>query len=300
MEEMAWKQPDMARVTKTYKRKSTELPHGPFIEKSCSNRKSLSQAALSSMPIVSPLQTKNPRRNQLSARWQQLWLLALAQQQKLNDALCRLEELKGFANFDFDVWQRKYMMNHRRSCIMDFFRSTDKDQDAKITHQEFMDGILASKFPTTKLEVTAVADIFDRDGDGYIDCYEFVAALHPNKDAYRPTTDADKIEDECLVLGETPQILIPYLSWWWQITRQAAHCKCGRSFQVEQIGENKYWFGDSQQLRLLCILQSTVLVCMGGGWMTLDEFLQILAEHEDGPTLNSERDSSCQREPPRE
>lgn len=53
-----------------------------------------------------------------------------------------------------------------------------------------------SEFPTTKLEMTAVADIFDRDGDGYIDYYEFVAALHPNKDAYRPTTDADKIEDE--------------------------------------------------------------------------------------------------------
>lgn len=61
-----------------------------------------------------------------------------------------------------------------------------------------------SEFPTTKLEMTAVADIFDRDGDGYIDYYEFVAALHPNKDAYRPTTDADKIEDEvihCHVCG---------------------------------------------------------------------------------------------------
>ena len=55
---------------------------------------------------------------------------------------------------------------------------------------------LSSEFPTSKLEMTAVADIFDRDGDGYIDYYEFVAALHPNKDAYRPTTDADKIEDE--------------------------------------------------------------------------------------------------------
>lgn len=53
-----------------------------------------------------------------------------------------------------------------------------------------------AEFPTSKLEMTAVADIFDRDGDGYIDYYEFVAALHPNKDAYRPTTDADKIEDE--------------------------------------------------------------------------------------------------------
>lgn len=46
-----------------------------------------------------------------------------------------------------------------------------------------------------------MADIFDRDGDGYIDYYEFVAALHPNKDAYRPTTDADKIEDEVWIIG---------------------------------------------------------------------------------------------------
>jgi hypothetical protein len=46
--------------------------------------------------------------------------------------------------------------------------------------------------------MSAVADIFDRDGDGYIDYYEFVAALHPNKDAYKPVTDADKIEDEVL------------------------------------------------------------------------------------------------------
>lgn len=56
-----------------------------------------------------------------------------------------------------------------------------------------------SEFPTSRLEMSAVADIFDRDGDGYIDYYEFVAALHPNKDAYKPITDADKIEDEVLV-----------------------------------------------------------------------------------------------------
>uniref|UniRef100_A0A8D0FYQ2 Microtubule actin crosslinking factor 1 n=1 Tax=Strix occidentalis caurina TaxID=311401 RepID=A0A8D0FYQ2_STROC len=255
MEEMTRKQPDVDRVTKTYKRKATEPPHGPFIEKSRSNRKSLSQAAPPSMPIISQSETKNPRINQLSARWQQVWLLALERQRKLNDALDRLEELKEFANFDFDVWRKKYMrwMNHKKSRVMDFFRRIDKDQDGKITRQEFIDGILASKFPTTKLEMTAVADIFDRDGDGYIDYYEFVAALHPNKDAYRPTTDADKIEDE--------------------VTRQVAQCKCAKRFQVEQIGENKYRFGDSQQLRLVRILRSTVMVRVGGGWMALDEFL---------------------------
>ncbi|XP_065600701.1 microtubule-actin cross-linking factor 1 isoform X5 [Cyrtonyx montezumae] len=261
MEEMTRKQPDVDRVTKTYKRKATEPPHGALIEKSRSSRKSLTQAAPPSMPIISQSETKNPRINQLSARWQQVWLLALERQRKLNDALDRLEELKEFANFDFDVWRKKYMrwMNHKKSRVMDFFRRIDKDQDGKITRQEFIDGILASKFPTTKLEMTAVADIFDRDGDGYIDYYEFVAALHPNKDAYRPTTDADKIEDE--------------------VTRQVAQCKCAKRFQVEQIGENKYrfflgnQFGDSQQLRLVRILRSTVMVRVGGGWMALDEFL---------------------------
>lgn len=32
-------------------------------------------------------------------------------------------------------------------------------------------------------------------------------------------------------------------------------------------------FGDSQQLRLVRILKSTVMVRVGGGWMALEEFL---------------------------
>uniref|UniRef100_A0A7N8YFS8 Microtubule actin crosslinking factor 1a n=1 Tax=Mastacembelus armatus TaxID=205130 RepID=A0A7N8YFS8_9TELE len=251
MEEMTRKQPDVDKVTKTYKRKPAEASSG-LAER---------RGARTSTCVYLLVSGGNPRLNQLCARWQQVWLLALDRQRKLNDALDRLEELKEFANFDFDVWRKKYMrwMNHKKSRVMDFFRRIDKDQDGKITRQEFIDGILASKFPTSKLEMTAVADIFDRDGDGYIDYYEFVAALHPNKDAYRPTTDADKIEDE--------------------VTRQVAQCKCAKRFQVEQIGENKYrfflgnQFGDSQQLRLVRILRSTVMVRVGGGWMALDEFL---------------------------
>uniref|UniRef100_A0A8D0ACE6 Microtubule actin crosslinking factor 1 n=1 Tax=Sander lucioperca TaxID=283035 RepID=A0A8D0ACE6_SANLU len=255
MEEMTRKQPDVDKVTKTYKRKPAEPPS------SLAERRGARKSPQQQQQAAMQLSGGNPRLNQLCARWQQVWLLALDRQRKLNDGLDRLEELKEFANFDFDVWRKKYMrwMNHKKSRVMDFFRRIDKDQDGKITRQEFIDGILASKFPTSKLEMTAVADIFDRDGDGYIDYYEFVAALHPNKDAYRPTTDADKIEDE--------------------VTRQVAQCKCAKRFQVEQIGENKYrfflgnQFGDSQQLRLVRILRSTVMVRVGGGWMALDEFL---------------------------
>lgn len=97
----------------------------------------------------------------------------------------------------------------------------DRDADGALTSPALPSEVPASvahssllpEFPTTKLEMTAVADIFDRDGDGYIDYYEFVAALHPNKDAYRPTTDADKIEDE--VKHQKRWVLRGV--WWFQL-----------------------------------------------------------------------------------
>uniref|UniRef100_A0A673GGE4 Dystonin n=1 Tax=Sinocyclocheilus rhinocerous TaxID=307959 RepID=A0A673GGE4_9TELE len=227
MEEMTRNQPDVDKITKTHKRKATADPpvqsQIPILGKGRTRSPTQSMYTAASQAQI---ETKNPRVNLLVSKWQQVWLLALDRRRKLNDALDRLEELKEFANFDFDVWRKRYMrwMNHKKSRVMDFFRRIDKDQDGKVTRQEFIDGILSSKFPTSRLEMSAVADIFDRDGDGYIDYYEFVAALHPNKDAYKPLTDADKIEDE--------------------VTRQVAKCKCPKRFQVEQIGANKYRVSD--------------------------------------------------------
>uniref|UniRef100_A0A8C1VIV6 Dystonin n=1 Tax=Cyprinus carpio TaxID=7962 RepID=A0A8C1VIV6_CYPCA len=290
MEEMTRKQPDVDKITKTHKRKSTADPpvqsQIPVPEK---GRTRFPTQSMYTAASQTQIETKNPRVNLLVSKWQQVWLLALDRRRKLNDALDRLEELKEFANFDFDVWRKRYMrwMNHKKSRVMDFFRRIDKDQDGKVTRQEFIDGILSSKFPTSRLEMSAVADIFDRDGDGYIDYYEFVAALHPNKDAYKPLTDADKIEDE--------------------VTRQVAKCKCPKRFQVEQIGANKYrfylgnQFGDSQQLRLVRILRSTVMVRVGGGWMALDEFLvkndPCRVHHHGSKMLRSESNSSIAQSP---
>ncbi|NWZ51140.1 DYST protein, partial [Haliaeetus albicilla] len=268
MEEMTRKQPDVDKVTKTYKRKALESTpvqsHIPVLDKGRAGRKRSPTPGVYPSAAQAQIETKNPRVNLL---------------------------LREFANFDFDIWRKKYMrwMNHKKSRVMDFFRRIDKDQDGKITRQEFIDGILSSKFPTSRLEMSAVADIFDRDGDGYIDYYEFVAALHPNKDAYKPLTDADKIEDE--------------------VTRQVAKCKCAKRFQVEQIGDNKYrvsllrtfLFGDSQQLRLVRILRSTVMVRVGGGWMALDEFLvkndPCRVHHHGSKMLRSESNSSITTQP---
>ncbi|XP_031697557.1 dystonin isoform X20 [Anarrhichthys ocellatus] len=293
MEEMTRKQPDVDKITKTHKRKAAVEPpihsHIPVLDKGRTGRKRSPTQTMYASATQPPIETKNPRVNLLVTKWQHVWLLALDRRRKLNDALDRLEELKEFANFDFDVWRKRYMrwMNHKKSRVMDFFRRIDKDQDGKVTRQEFIEGILSSKFPTSRLEMSAVADIFDRDGDGYIDYYEFVAALHPNKDAYKPLTDADKIEDE--------------------VTRQVAKCKCTKRFQVEQIGANKYrfylgnQFGDSQQLRLVRILRSTVMVRVGGGWMALDEFLvkndPCRVHHHGSKMLRSESNSSITQSP---
>ncbi|XP_030297194.1 dystonin-like isoform X5 [Sparus aurata] len=332
MEEMTRKQPDVDKITKTHKRKAAMEPPNqsqiPVLGKGRTGRKRSPTQTMYASATQAPIETKNPRVNLLVTKWQHVWLLALDRRRKLNDAMDRLEELKEFANFDFDVWRKRYMrwMNHKKSRVMDFFRRIDKDQDGKVTRQEFIEGILSSKFPTSRLEMSAVADIFDRDGDGYIDYYEFVAALHPNKDAYKPLTDADKIEDE--------------------VTRQVAKCKCPKRFQVEQIGANKYrfylgnqfglvhclhdsligdetianrenqnltphlhvavlesciLFGDSQQLRLVRILRSTVMVRVGGGWMALDEFLvkndPCRVHHHGSKMLRSESNSSITQSP---
>uniref|UniRef100_A0A8C4R1G5 Microtubule-actin cross-linking factor 1 n=1 Tax=Eptatretus burgeri TaxID=7764 RepID=A0A8C4R1G5_EPTBU len=259
MEEMTQKQPDVDKLTKTFKRKpaneqSSSTTQIPLFDRGRVKKRSGTSAPTPG-PGPVPLEMQNPRVNLLFNKWRQVWLMAWDRQRKLQDELDHLTELKEFANFDFDVWRKHYMrwMNHKKSRVMDFFRRIDKDQDGKITRQEFIEGILSSKFPTNRLEMSAVADEFDKDGDGCMDYYEFVAALHPNKDAYRPLTDADKIEDE--------------------VTRQVSKCRCPKRFQVEQIGDNKYRFGDSQQLRLVRILRSTVMVRVGGGWMALDEFL---------------------------
>lgn len=44
--------------------------------------------------------------------------------------------------------------------------------------------------------MTAVANIFDMNGDGFIDYYEFVSTLHPSRDPYRRALDAEQINEE--------------------------------------------------------------------------------------------------------
>jgi hypothetical protein len=248
------RQPDVERLTKTSKHVA-ELPVSPASPRS--KRQSLRKGRMDGKKTPEPV-FKNARIGNLFTKWRQVWLMAMERRRKLQDALDRLNEIERMKHFDFDEWRQRYMrwMNHNKSRIMDFFRKQDRDHDGRITRQEFIDGILQSKFPTTSMEMQAVADKFDRDGDGFIDYKDFVAALRPERADHRPLkpmTEAQRIHHE--------------------IKRQEEMCTCQRQFRINKIGEGKYCFGDSQKLRLVRILRSTVMVRVGGGWMALDEFL---------------------------
>ncbi|CAF3599478.1 unnamed protein product [Adineta steineri] len=83
---------------------------------------------------------------------------------------------------------------------------------------------------------------------------ELQKAFHDAKKNIRPeVTDIDRIKSE--------------------VNRQASLCTCSKKYDVQQIAEGRYRFGESQSLRLVRILRSTVMVRVGGGWTALDEFL---------------------------
>ena len=70
-----------------------------------------------------------------------------------------------------------------------------------------------------------VADIFDKDGDGFINYKEFVAALRPDRDP-KPESESEKILDE--------------------VRRQCSKCTCVKQFKIHKIGEGKYRVSESQ------------------------------------------------------
>ncbi|KAJ8289406.1 hypothetical protein GJAV_G00000960 [Gymnothorax javanicus] len=237
MEEMAQKQMEVERLTKSYQSKSSETLEGKT-------------EATGGMQQVTG---GNPRLSQLRCLCQQVWQLCLNHQSKLSIALKRLEELEEGAEFDFDGWRRKCLqwVSHRKCSMMDMFQRMDTDQDGRITREEFTEVIVALDFPTSQWEMMAVMDVFDQDSSGNIDYYEFAAALHQSRDTSSHATEADRIREE--------------------VTRQVVQCRCKKRFQVEQIGENKYRLGQFEcVLRFLC---SVLLVQMGHGWMSLSEFL---------------------------
>jgi len=69
------------------------------------------------------------------------------------------------------------------------------------------------------MEMQVVADMFNRNGEGYIDWKEFLAALRPDWEE-KPTTDDDIILDE--------------------VQQQVQLCSCHNRLKVNQVNEGQY------------------------------------------------------------
>lgn len=164
---------------------------------------------------------KNPHVKALWDKWRHVWMMATEYEQRLKDKLNYLKELEKVKNFEWEEWKRKFLRHHnnKKSRVSDLFRKLDDDADGFISREDFVDGILKNKFGSSRLEMNAVADKFDK-GDNSIDWREFISALRPDWQERGPLTDTERIDDE--------------------INKQIALCSCKQKFKVYQVGEGKY------------------------------------------------------------
>jgi hypothetical protein len=141
-----------------------------------------------------------------------------------------------------------------KSRVLDMWRKNDMSKDNKLTQEKFIHGISDTSFPTEQWEIELV---FDKIRRGLLISYDdFMDALKGRKrKPDKPKTESEEIHD---IIGA-----------------EVGKCCCAhRKFTMSKVGEGKYRFGEQQKLRLVRILRSQVMVRVGGGWVTLVEFLE--------------------------
>ncbi|UXI17137.1 cathepsin O-like cysteine peptidase protein [Sarcoptes scabiei] len=254
MEDLEQKGLDVDKIAKTFAIKK----HSALTGTKTMDRQSRRGYLRSSTPIKVQhdfdYDVKQPKVKELLDKWGKVNKLSNDRKKRLQDKLDYNNEVERIKHFDFDEWRRRFLgwMNNKKARIIDFFKRIDSNNDGRVTKSEFVEGFVRSKFTTSRLEMEKVAEIFDRNNDGYVDHKEYIDTLRPERDI--PKTESEIIQDE--------------------VQKQVDKCNCLDKYKVSQVGECKYRFGESQKLRLVRILRSTVMVRVGGGWISLDDFLK--------------------------
>nr|XP_046919081.1 microtubule-actin cross-linking factor 1-like isoform X6 [Dermatophagoides farinae] len=247
------KKVDVEFIIKTY---SSKKPSSASKDRSTSSKHRLYGVKMPKAQFEPEI--NNPKANHMLDKWHSVWRLVSDRMKRLKDGLNYNREMEKMKNFDFEEWRKRFLFfnDHRKAKLMDFFKRIDRDNDGRVSKSEFINGVLNSRFTTNRLEMENVADIFDINGDRYIDQKEYLDTLRPDKGdgaGQSSKTESEIIQDE--------------------VQRLADQCTCVERYKVYRIDEGKYRFGDSQKLRLVRILRSTVMVRVGGGWVSLSDFL---------------------------
>ncbi|XP_052234757.1 dystonin-like isoform X4 [Dreissena polymorpha] len=216
-----------------------------------------------SLSRLNDMDSQNPRVVALQNRWRTVWRMSVDRKKNLEDALDTLMEMDSVKNFDFELWKARYLkwIQAKKMRITDFFRRQDKDGDGFLSREEFVNGMITSGFRTNKTELNAVFDLFQRENRDFIEYQEFIEAMKQRRHQKERTHGVNKnLSDTELIHDE--------------IDKEVAQCTCRSPLRVEMVDEGKYRFGEKSAIRLVRFLNSTVMVRVGGGWITLDEFLE--------------------------
>ena len=197
----------------------------------------------------------NPKVEHLSKRWQHLWLVLMNRFRRINDSLNDIRIRKAAAEFSWPDWRDRYnkWLSESKSRVLDMWRRYDNDKDNKLTLDQFVNALMDSGFPCERWEIELV---FDKHRRGQLITYQdYMDALKGRKrKPDKPMTESEQIHD---IIGT-----------------EVRKCCCAHKYSMEKVSEGKYRFGENQKLRLVRILRSVVMIRVGGGWESLQDFLQ--------------------------
>ncbi|XP_067650040.1 GAS2-like protein 2B [Haliotis asinina] len=143
-------------------------------------------------------------------------------------------------------------------------------------------------------------------------CLLEVARVGAKLGMLAPTLVQMEVEiDEEIATGEPPpQIITCDLKSLDELVRElVGRCSCPIQFQLIKVGEGKYKIGDSQTLIFVRVLRNHVMVRVGGGWDTLEHYLDkhdpcrcnFQGHHRPGPSqrlIQARRGSTPSRTTP--
>lgn len=201
-------------------------------------------------------------RQGLENGWRALWRLSVERKKKLQEVLDQLLEIEKFQNFSLEEWKQRYVawIKTNKKRLMDFFRRHDNKGYGFLTRKQFVDGMMASGFETTKRELDSVFNSYHKNGElhymPFIDSLKGNSSMASRSASPAPTDMIDRwrrIDDE--------------------VVKQVSKCQCRKQYAVYKMEEGKYIFGEKGRQYMLRFVNGVVMVRVGGGWMTLEEFV---------------------------